>query len=230
MKDEKKFSFERVIKGKGILLGLIIFFLAVGIGSFAIYKSTISDLTKSGVLVSSDSSSQVNNEASNIPKETTKVSDEDVAVSTDDSIDTNTQPLVMPLEGEIINAYSNGELVKSETLGYFLTHDGVDIKGKLKAPVVSMTNGTVTEVLEDPLFGIEVIIDHGNGVVAHYYNLDKDVKVKVNDTVNSGETIGSVGKTADIESKLEPHLHFGIKQNGKWVDPINFIDPNKSGK
>ena len=38
---------------------------------------------------------------------------------------------IMPLSGEIMNPYSNGELVKSKTLGEWRTHDGVDIKACL---------------------------------------------------------------------------------------------------
>ena len=115
------------------------------------------------------------------------------------------------------------------TLGYWETHDGVDIKGKVGKKVVAMTAGTVIKVIEDPLFGTEVIIDHGNNIEGHYYNLKKAVDVAEGDKVNAGEKIGAVGKTADVESKLPTHLHFGIKQNGKWIDPISFINPN-SGK
>ena len=143
-------------------------------------------------------------------------------------IDTETQPFVMPVKGDIINPFSNGELVKSETLGYWQTHDGVDIKAKAGTKVVAMTNGTVTKVIEDPLFGTVIIINHGNNIEGHYYNLKKSVDVAEGDTVNSGEKIGEVGKTADAESKLPAHLHFGIKQNGKWIDPISFINPNST--
>lgn len=242
----KKLS--ELIKGKGMLVGFLVFLMAVGIGSFAVYKSTMNKLTNNNILTKIESS-QVANSVSSVEKttETTTTEpeentnqdslNEETTDSTADSddieseetageIDTETQPLVMPLEGDIINAFSNGELVKSETLGYWETHDGVDIKGNLGDKVVAMTSGTVIKVLEDPLFGTEVIIDHGNNIEGHYYNLEKAVDVAEGDTVNSGEKIGSVGDTADIESKLPAHLHFGIKQNGDWIDPISFINPN----
>lgn len=241
-----------LIRGKGMLVGFLVFLMAVGIGSFAVYKSTMNKLTNGNILTSIESS-QVANTVNDIEKTTldeniksesesddsnsekTKVkvtkteTDKGSSVKTNNDVDTETQPLVMPLQGKIINPFSNGELVKSETLGYWETHDGVDIKGKVGKKVVAMTAGTVIKVIEDPLFGTEVIIDHGNNIEGHYYNLKKAVDVAEGDKVNAGEKIGAVGKTADVESKLPAHLHFGIKQNGKWIDPISFINPN-SGK
>ena len=250
-----------LIKGKGILVGFLVFLMAVGIGSFAVYKSTMNKLTNSNILTKIESS-QVANTVSGVEK-TTKTdsdteseietesesesesesetdndsSDEETTVKVTDAaksnsvkasneVSTESQPFVMPLKGKIINPFSNGELVKSETLGYWETHDGVDIKGKVGKKVVAMTGGTVKKVLEDPLFGTEIIIDHGNNIEGHYYNLKKAVDVSEGDNVNAGEKIGAVGKTADVESKLPAHLHFGIKQNGKWIDPISFINPN----
>lgn len=241
-----------LIRGKGMLVGFLVFLMAVGIGSFAVYKSTMNKLTNGNILTSIESS-QVANTVSDVEKTTldentesesesddsnsekTKVkvtkteTNKGSSVKTNNEVDTETQPLVMPLQGKIINPFSNGELVKSETLGYWETHDGVDIKGKVGKKVVAMTAGTVIKVIEDPLFGTEVIIDHGNNIEGHYYNLKKAVDVAEGDKVNAGEKIGAVGKTADVESKLPTHLHFGIKQNGKWIDPISFINPN-SGK
>lgn len=231
-----------------MLVGFLVFLMAVGIGSFAVYKSTMKKLTNDNILTSIESSQVANNvdniekttgndkadseseseEESGSEKTTVKVTKavKDDSVKTNNEVDTETQPFVMPLKGKIINPFSNGELVKSETLGYWETHDGVDIKGKVGKKVVAMTAGTVTKVIEDPLFGTEVIIDHGNNIEGHYYNLKKTVDVAEGDKVNSGEKIGAVGKTADVESKLPAHLHFGIKQNGKWIDPISFINPN----
>lgn len=230
----KKLS--ELIKGKGMLVGFLVFLMAVGIGSFAVYKSTMSKLTNGNVLTKIEGS-QVANSVSDVKKTTASPSEEKTTVKVDlpndDSeskkeIDTETQPFVMPVKGDIINPFSNGELVKSETLGYWQTHDGVDIKEKAGTKVVAMTNGTVTKVIEDPLFGTVIIINHGNNIEGHYYNLKKSVDVAEGDTVNSGEKIGEVGKTADAESKLPAHLHFGIKQNGKWIDPISFINPNST--
>jgi murein DD-endopeptidase MepM/ murein hydrolase activator NlpD len=52
------------------------------------------------------------------------------------------------------------------------------------------------------------------------------VSVSEGDNVNSGDVIGSVGETAQIESALPAHLHFALERNGSWIDPVDFIDPS----
>lgn len=51
--------------------------------------------------------------------------------------------MVRPLNGEVLNDFSAGELVKSKTLNVWKTHDGVDIAGAMDEKVKSMTGGTV---------------------------------------------------------------------------------------
>jgi murein DD-endopeptidase MepM/ murein hydrolase activator NlpD len=150
---------------------------------------------------------------------------DDSSESSDDTLnlDIKTQPDVMPVSGEVINPFSDGELVKSETLGVWKTHDGVDIKAEIGTKVKAMNKGKVLEVTDDPLWGGSIVIDHGNGVVGYYYNLSKTMYVSAGDTVNAGEVIGSVGDTAECEAAEPSHLHFGLKENGEWIDPIAFI-------
>jgi murein DD-endopeptidase MepM/ murein hydrolase activator NlpD len=133
-------------------------------------------------------------------------------------------PVIMPVEGEIIEPFSNNELVKSATLGVWKTHDGIDIRAPLGTPVLAMTNGKVSEVYADPLWGICVIIDHGDGILGCYFGLDKNVAVSVGQEVSSGDVIGAVGDTAEIEIAESPHLHFGVRKNGEWIDPVSLFN------
>jgi murein DD-endopeptidase MepM/ murein hydrolase activator NlpD len=137
----------------------------------------------------------------------------------------DTQPNVMPVNGEILAPYSGGALVKSETTGVWKTHDGIDIKADRGTAVKAMNKGEVTQVREDPLWGYTVIIDHGSGIMGYYYNLSSAVAVKEGDMVQSGQTIGAVGDSAEIESAMPSHLHFGLKRNGSWIDPLDYIAP-----
>lgn len=131
--------------------------------------------------------------------------------------------MVRPLNGEVINAYSDGELVKSKTLNVWKTHDGVDIAGAMDEKVKSMTGGTVTRVYDDQMLGACVIIDHGSGLEAYYCNLSKDIPVAEGQSVSAGTVIGAVGDTAANEISEAPHLHFAVKKNGEWIDPIALI-------
>ena len=48
----------------------------------------------------------------------------------------------LPVEGEILTEYSDGELVKNETLGEWRTHDGIDIAAAANTPVKAAADGT----------------------------------------------------------------------------------------
>lgn len=183
-----------------------------GAAEISIPDTLPTEKKQSGVLRTDDSSSRRD--------------DEDKTES--QPLDVKTQPNVMPVNGEILAPFSGGELVKSETLGIWKTHDGVDIAASAGTPVKAMNRGEVTSVAEDPLWGYTVIIDHGSGVMGYYYNLSSAVAVSEGDSVQAGQTIGAVGDTAEIEAAMASHLHFGLKRNGEWIDPISFIDPAKS--
>lgn len=133
------------------------------------------------------------------------------------------QAMVRPLNGEIINVFSGGELVKSKTLNVWKTHDGVDIAGAPDEKVKSMASGTVTKVYEDQMMGACVVIDHGNGLEGYYCNLSKDIPIAEGQNVSAGSIIGMVGDTAESEISEPSHLHFAVKKNGEWIDPIALI-------
>ena len=39
-----------------------------------------------------------------------------------------------------------------------------------------------------------------------------------------GAVIGVTSDTCQVEIVQEPHLHLGVKQGGKWIDPMSVID------
>ncbi len=131
---------------------------------------------------------------------------------------------IMPVEGEISHPFSNGELVKSETLGVWKTHDGCDILCPLGTDVKSMSEGTVKEIKEDPLWGVYVVIEQNNGIEVHYCGLAKELNVKAGQQVKQGEVIGKTGDTCQVEIVQQPHLHLGVKQGGKWINPESVIE------
>ncbi|MGN1133488.1 MAG: peptidoglycan DD-metalloendopeptidase family protein [Oscillospiraceae bacterium] len=213
-----------LFKSKGFLIALGACVLAAGGAGVAAYNHSMNKISKNIYSTTADSSKSnvaVNNLTSSLPMNESSKSE---SSTTDSAV--QTQPNVMPVNGEIIKPFSNGELVKSETLGVWKTHDGVDIKAAAGTQVKSMNHGTVTKVWEDPLWGNCVIIDHGNGVEGYYYNLSKGITVIEGDTVDSGDVIGAVGDTATIEAAEPSHLHFALKRNGKWIDPISYINPS----
>jgi len=130
----------------------------------------------------------------------------------------------LPLSGEIFNQFSDGELVKNETLNEWRTHDGIDIRAAVGSEVTAAAQGEIVTVDQDAIWGYRVEIDHGNGYMTCYYGLDSAIPVNVGDKVMGGDVIGVVGESNAAELAMDSHLHFGVKHNGRWVDPVKTIN------
>lgn len=220
--------------GKGIYIMLCAGVLAVTAITAAAYKSAVTSLTEGlakddeKIYLDDIDFSEVDAILSDIEKEqqeaTTQSSLEDITPELETVF--YEQAVYMPINGEIINEFSDGELVKSSN-DIWRTHDGIDIKAELGTEVKSMTKGTVTDIYQDSLWGNCIVIDHQDGITGYYFGLDPQISVSKGDEVMAGEAIGLVGNTADIESDMEPHLHFGLKYGNEWIDPISYIEPYK---
>lgn len=96
-----------------------------------------------------------------------------------------------------------------------------------ETPVKAVTDGKVTKVYTDSMWGTVVEITHANGMVSRYCSLTEGVTVAEGDTVEIGEVIGCVGDTALAEVGLPTHLHFEVLVDGKYVDPLKAIENSK---
>lgn len=128
----------------------------------------------------------------------------------------------LPAKGKIINPYSGGELVKNKTLGDWRTHDGVDITMSKGDEVLAVADGVVTDIKNDPLWGAVVTIRHADGNESIYCGLEAALPVKVGENVMVKQSIGRLdGVPCEINDDM--HLHFAMKQNGSWIDPLTVI-------
>ena len=126
---------------------------------------------------------------------------------------------MMPCGTDIINDYSNGEMVYSETMDDWRSHNGVDFKAQKGAQVKAINEGIVTNVYSDALWGTVVEIDHGGKLVAKYCGLGANPPVQKGTKVSMGDEIGVLGDIP-CESKLGNHLHLEIRIDSKIVDPL----------
>ena len=133
-------------------------------------------------------------------------------------------PAAYPIVGEVIGAFSNGELVKSATTGVWQTHNGIDIAAEAGTKVCSAADGTVYTVYDDETMGTTVVIRHDGGYVTKYSSLAEEVSVSVGQAVSSGDVIGTVGCTALLETAIGDHVHFSVTCNGEDVDPNAFLE------
>lgn len=128
-----------------------------------------------------------------------------------------------PVEGEIVKAFAKDNLVFSQTLNEWTTHNGIDIKADNTTVVAAAADGTVKAIKNDPRYGLTVIIEHTNGFTSTYSNLLTAEFVVEGESVKQGQTIGTVGNTAMFEIADESHLHFEIAKDGVAVDPSLYI-------
>lgn len=82
--------------------------------------------------------------------------------------------------------------------------------------VVATADGTVTVVSEDPEYGHNVWIDHGNGYTTIYRN-QGEVKVKQGETVTQGTTLFII---TDESGKLG----YQMMQDGAYVNPMDMLE------
>jgi len=99
----------------------------------------------------------------------------------------------------------------------------MDLQAALGSEVLAVSDGAVSAVYTDPMLGAVVEIDHGDGLVSVYANLDPAAEVAVGRTVRAGERIALVGASALGESGEGSHLHFAMRRNGESVDPEEIL-------
>ena len=133
------------------------------------------------------------------------------------------QLIVSPLTGETLSVFSMDELLYSETLSDWRTHDGIDIAAEPGTQVLAACSGTVLSVADDDMMGTTVVIGHDDGYETVYANLQSITTVEPEEYVSAGQVIGSVGKTSIAEAAETPHLHFSVRQNGEPIDPADFL-------
>ena len=106
--------------------------------------------------------------------------------------------------------------------GSYIQNSGIDYVLKDTFDVVSVLDGTVTDVKQDDILGNVVEIKHGNDYVTTYQSLS-EVAVKKGDSVTQGQVIGKSG-TNKLDKDMGNHLHFELYTNGQIVDPNLYID------
>lgn len=100
-------------------------------------------------------------------------------------------------------------------------HKGIDIPAPLGTPIKAIGDGQVAWSYYHYSAGNWVGVDHGNGLYSVYMHMSKFL-VKEGDIVKAGEVIGLMGSTG---SSTGSHLHLGVRLNGSYVNPLNYVSP-----
>lgn len=109
---------------------------------------------------------------------------------------------------------------------YFLSR-GISIKDENdnEFSVLAAMSGTVKEVNESPVYGLTVVLDHGDDILSEYISLSS-ATVEVGDKVLQGQKLGISGKN-EYDAQASNHLHFKISKNGKYYNPLDILGKKK---
>lgn len=120
----------------------------------------------------------------------------------------------LKFEPRITSRFSTSR--KHPILGYARAHNGVDYYAPAGAPVNSVAPGVVTMAGWTNGGGRTVKVRHTNGYETEYLHLSA-IAVRAGERISQGDLVGRVGMTGLATGV---HLHYGMKKNGSYVNPV----------
>jgi murein DD-endopeptidase MepM/ murein hydrolase activator NlpD len=120
----------------------------------------------------------------------------------------------LKFEPRITSSFSRAR--RHPVLKYTRAHNGVDYGAPTGAPVVSVASGVVTFAGWTRGGGRTVKVRHASGYESEYLHLSA-IAVRSGARIGQGELIGRVGATGLATG---PHLHYGLRRNGAYVNPV----------
>lgn len=111
--------------------------------------------------------------------------------------------------------------------GKYKMHNGIDLVATADGKtgqvdkIKAHTGGVVEGVGYDGSAGNFVKIRVDLDTVMVYYHLRGKSTLVAGDVVQTGQVIGTMGKTGNVTGA---HLHFGIKHKGQWIDPVPYLE------
>lgn len=122
-----------------------------------------------------------------------------------------------PLKGPLYITSSFGSrlhpVFRKETL-----HAGVDFRADHEE-VIAIAGGIIVKTGYGTREGRYMVVLHGRGIESIYCHLSTFI-YNYGDYVSGGDVIAISGNTGEVTG---PHLHFGIKVNGNYINPIPFL-------
>lgn len=109
----------------------------------------------------------------------------------------------------------------SPTEGASSNHQGIDVGASTGSAIVAAASGTVVISTYSYSAGNYVMLNHGGGVYTVYMHCSQ-LLVSEGQQVSQGQTIAKVGSTG---YSTGPHLHFGIRSGGRYLNPLSYVSP-----
>ncbi len=111
------------------------------------------------------------------------------------------------------------------TLHKYKKHNGVDYGAPIGTPIWAIAGGKVLAAGWMGACGKGIKLRHNSGYESIYCHLSS-IAVRSGTKVRQKQMIGRVGNTG---RSTGPHLHFGLKKLGQWVNPLKVkYEPGKA--
>lgn len=123
-----------------------------------------------------------------------------------------------PASGRVTSPFGKRS---SPTKGASTYHNGVDIGASTGTNIVAAASGEVVSAGYSGAAGNMIMINHGGGIYTLYMHCSK-INCSEGQSVKAGQTIGKVGSTG---VSTGPHLHFGIRSGGSYLNPLKYVSP-----
>lgn len=129
-------------------------------------------------------------------------------------------PFSAPLSSHVTSVYGTKRVYNKAHRGQ---HLGTDFRAAVGVPVPAVNRGRIMFAGDLFYTGGTVIIDHGMDIFTVYGHLS-EVKVEAGQIVNAGDVVALSGNTGRSSG---PHLHWGVKIHGDYVDGYSLISETK---
>ncbi|MTI47334.1 peptidoglycan DD-metalloendopeptidase family protein [Sporosalibacterium faouarense] len=101
-------------------------------------------------------------------------------------------------------------------------HTGIDIPAPTGTSILAANSGKVIFAGYSGGYGNIIIIDHGGGISTLYAHNSRLV-AKAGQWVKKGDVISKAGTTGNSTG---PHLHFEVRKNGEYTNPLDWVTNN----
>ena len=127
-----------------------------------------------------------------------------------------TEPFRLPLNSLITSIYGTKRIYNNKKQSQ---HLGVDFRAKIGVDIKTANSGRVVVARNLYYTGNTVTIDHGLGIFSIYGHLS-EIYLQEGDYVPQGTILGKSGDTGRVTG---PHLHWGVKVNGHFIEGLGLL-------
>jgi len=125
-------------------------------------------------------------------------------------------PSIWPVQGWVTSGFGYR---RDPFTGQQRLHEGIDIVAPYGSGMVAPAAGRVVSAGWQSSWGRTLEIDHGNGIRTFFAHC-RTISVGEGDAVRRGQRVATVGSSG---RSTGTHLHYGVKRNGNWVNPRDYI-------